>query len=375
MQLKSEGKETTITAKFVSACDGYKSTIRRLLNLEYQGEDMPLDMLIIDAPLEMKASKNNGYAAFTDTLSVILLPLENSWRIIADVAKAPEFHCNGDERPTEEMFQKIIDRTMKEPIKVGKALWTSKFLIHERLAKKYRVERIFLSGDAAHAHSPAGGQGMNTGMQDAVNLAWKIAFILKGHGSELLLDSYEIERRPVAKHIIKLSGKLLHMGTTRNKYLIAIRDFLLPKLSRIPFIQKKFAANLSERSICYDNSSIVAGKKHRSIKPGSPMPKITFNLKEHTDTELHNNVGKKFIFLDFTGDAEPLTKYYPDTVFYVGIQPTMTQIIKEFGMKHGGYVVIRPDQYIAYLGDKQDEIIPLFQKMFSSSSKLSLDEE
>ena len=365
VQLKSEGKKTTVTAKYLSACDGFKSTIRGLLNVEYQGVDMPLlNMLIIDAPLSMKGTKNNGYTAFTETLSVILLPLENSWRIIADVAKEPEFHCKGDQKPTEEMFQKILDRTMKDPIKIGKALWASKFLIHERIAKQFRVGRVFLLGDAAHAHSPAGAQGMNTGMQDAVNLAWKLAFVLKGQASDLLLNSYELERRPVAEKIIQFSGLLLHFGTTRNRFLIALRNILLPKISRISFVQKKFANNLSQRSICYDNSPIVAGKTHSNLKPGSPMPMMMFNFKEHVEGEFYNVIGKKFILLDFKGDAKILTESYPDRVSYVAIQPEMTQLIKEFGMEHGGYVIIRPDQYIAYMGEKHDEIIQLFQKMF-----------
>jgi hypothetical protein len=138
----------------------------------------------------------------------------------------------------------------------------------------------------------------------------------------------------------------------------------VPKFSKLSFIEKKFAANLSERAICYDKSLLVAGKKRANIKPGSPIPTATFNLKESTDKELYNNVGKKFIFLDGKGDAKKLVDNYPESVYYVPIPPTMSKIIKSYGMEQGGYAVLRPDQYISYLGDSKEEIEQLFKRIF-----------
>lgn len=356
IRMKTPEGEAMLRSKYISACDGYHSTVRDLSDIAYEGEDIPLNMLIMDAPLEWSSTKTHGYTAFTDTLSVILLPLENSWRIIADVANAPEFHCKSKEQPTEATFQRILDLTMNEKIKVKKALWASKFLIHERLARHYKKGRVFLTGDAAHAHSPAGGQGMNTGMQDAVNLAWKLAFVLKGHAKEALLNSYERERRPVAKEIIRFSGLLTRFGTLRNKYLIMIRDFFAARLSKLSFLQKRFGATVSELEVNYRGSDLSRGRKRAGLKPGDRMPKKTWDLKEHMDKHFLSAIGKKFILLDFHRQNERLFSDYSETVYHVKVPSQANEIAKIFGMENGGYALIRPDQYISYMGNNLNEI-------------------
>lgn len=354
--IKTPSGEEKIKTKYLSGCDGYRSTIRELLDIPYEGEDMPLNMLILDAPITGLEDKKHGYTGFTDTLSIILLPLENSWRIMADVAKEPKFHCKHDENPTEEMFQEILDRTLKDNIKVEKALWASKFLIHERLAKHYRSNRAFLSGDAAHAHSPAGAQGMNTGMQDAVNLAWKLAYVIKGISPPTLLESYETERRPVATQIIKFSGFLMRLGTVRNKALILIRDFLASIASKLSVLQKQFAANISEINVSYENSPIVGGKKQHHISPGDRIPTATFNLKNYVDIFSTDKLGKGFILLDFNDPNKKLDSRFDDLVISYHVPQKANEIIAAYGMEKGGYVLIRPDQFISYIGNDFDAL-------------------
>ena len=108
----NEDEKETIQTPWVIGCDGYKSTMRELLDIEYVGEDLLLDFLILDVPLEGDISRDTGYAAFNEKMSVLLLPLSKSWRIIAEVFKEPKYHCGKNEMPSEETFQEILDVIM-----------------------------------------------------------------------------------------------------------------------------------------------------------------------------------------------------------------------------------------------------------------------
>ena len=126
------------------------------------------------------------------------------------------------------------------PIKFDEPTWATGFWINERIVPHYRHKHIFLAGDAAHIHSPVGGQGMNTGIQDAYNLAWKLALVLKGASDESLLDSYNIERRPVAHNVLKASTMMTHIVASHNRFLKAIRNYFLSLLIKAINLEKNF---------------------------------------------------------------------------------------------------------------------------------------
>lgn len=357
--------EERLSTKYMIACDGYHSTIRTQLNIPYEGSDMPLDMLIMDAPIEgLPESKTNGYAAFTNSLSIILLPLANSWRVIADVAKEPRFHCHHGELPTQDMFQSILDQTCHIKVKIREPHWASKFLVHERIAKQYRVGRTFLLGDAAHAHSPAGAQGMNTGMQDAVNLAWKLAMVLKNQSSSTLLDTYEQERRPVAENIIQFSGLLIRLGTVRNTVLIKIRDMIAQVASKLPFIQKRFAATVSEINVHYRRSCIVQGVGSAKIQPGDRAPSLNANAVTAFHKHILQFVGKSYVLLDFFDNSQSFENPYPAHLKIIKVPQEEKHFIKSYGMIKGGYVLLRPDQYIGFIGQDANALKTYLKNIF-----------
>src|SRR5262249_12106774 len=137
--------------------------------------------------------------------------------------------------------------------------WSSYFRIHHRNVEQMRVGRIFLAGDAAHIHSPFGGQGMNTGLQDVWNLAWKLDLVLNGLGNEQLLDSYCSERLPVIKEVIETTDFLTKAMGTPNKFAQALRNHVIPIVSRLPPFRHAFVQRLSELAIAYPGSPIVEG--------------------------------------------------------------------------------------------------------------------
>jgi hypothetical protein len=151
--------------------------------------------------------------------------------------------------------------------------WSSYFRIHHRQVARLRVGRMFIAGDAAHIHSPFGGQGMNTGLQDVWNLAWKLDLVLRGHGSEELLESYSAERRPVIKHVLETTHLLTKAMGTPSKFAQAIRDTMIPMVSRLAPFQHAFVQRLSELGVAYRGSPIVEGAGERyfddSVRGGS----------------------------------------------------------------------------------------------------------
>jgi hypothetical protein len=153
-----------------------------------------------------------------------------------------------------------------------KPVWLSSFRINERKVTDYRAGRVFLAGDAAHVHSPAGGQGMNTGMQDACNLAWKLALVVRGLVSATLLDSYSAERSPVAEQVLKRTGRLTSTITATGAAVQFLRNHTASLVLGLAPVRKFAAESASEISIGYAHSPLNAPQKYRDPVPGKRAP-------------------------------------------------------------------------------------------------------
>ena len=144
------------------------------------------------------------------------------------------------------------DRAPRPPRpRVEEVVWSSRFRVSHKLAARFREGAVFLCGDAAHVHSPAGGQGMNTGIQDAANLAWKLALVLRKRAHVSLVDSYERERRPVARKVVSTTDRLTRLATLRSPVARRLRNAGLPLAGRIRRLPKMLATNLAELDIVY----------------------------------------------------------------------------------------------------------------------------
>jgi 2-polyprenyl-6-methoxyphenol hydroxylase-like FAD-dependent oxidoreductase len=152
------------------------------------------------------------------------------------------------EQPDISDVQHLLDRRgpKTEKARIEEIVWSSRFRIHHRVADHYRNGHVLLTGDAAHVHSPAGGQGMNTGIQDAIMLGHVLTKVLSGQAEEGLLDTYEQRRRPVGLHVVALTDRMTHVATLRNRWSRLVRNTLLRLLSRIPIVERWFAGELAE---------------------------------------------------------------------------------------------------------------------------------
>jgi hypothetical protein len=146
-------------------------------------------------------------------------------------------------------------------------IWLSAFRINERKVSDYRAGRAFVVGDAAHVHSPAGGQGMNTGMQDAFNLAWKLAMVCRGESAEALLDSFSVERSAVGAEVLKAAGRLTMVATMRNHTAQAARNLFGRLLLGLSPVRKAMVDTMTEVSVGYDHSPLNGPGIHRGDIP------------------------------------------------------------------------------------------------------------
>ena len=251
-----DGREEPIRARYLVGADGARSFVRQTLGIAFEGYTEPQtfllgDVLITGGDLDHRSI----YIWWHNGSTVALFPFEDAvWRIFAVRAEG-----EGDAPPTLEELQVQMDRHGPPGTRIHDPSWLSAFRTNERLAARYRVGRVFLAGDAAHIHTPAGGQGMNTGIQDAANLGWKLAAVLGGRGdAELLLESYEAERRPVAHDVIASAAMKLHAAFASNVMARVVRDIAVTVAGNLPVLQRKLQVELSETENVYREGPLVA---------------------------------------------------------------------------------------------------------------------
>lgn len=335
----------TIEANWVVACDGYHSKVREVMNIPFEGDDLKLDFMMIDAPVSWDLSLDSLYAFFSEDVSLALFPMQDSVRMIAEVSHAPQFQ---NVEPDENVFMDIAEQCVPGDFIISKLLWRSKFSIHERLARQYIDGHVILAGDAAHAHSPAGGQGMNTGLQDAINLAWKLALVVRGEAHENLLSSYEEERRPVAQQVLSISGYMTDVALSKNIVLSKLRNILMPLLTKLSTVQKKIIGFIGETAINYEKSSIVSGQCYHHLHPGGRSAWI------------NPTFGLKYILIDFKGDAQ---EAFTDNEWVQVIAASTLDLPDDLRRLDNVYCILRPDFYIGYLGDNLHDAQQYFQKI------------
>ncbi|MFG1350257.1 FAD-dependent monooxygenase [Xanthobacter autotrophicus] len=252
----SDGAESTERFTFLVACDGAHSVVRHGLGLDFKGDTMGLDWTQGDFHL-------SGYPFPPSQMSIfchedgpmLFFPMgPDRARIITSLGQTtgkPAVPLDQD------AFQKVLDVRGPGGITLTGTVWISAFHINERQVENYRSGRVFLAGDAAHIHSPAGGQGMNTGMQDAMNLAWKLALVSRGIATApALLDSYDAERRPVGAQVIEASGRMTRMATLANPILEHLRDVAVHLLLGLAPVQRAMIGLMAEVSIGYPHSPL-----------------------------------------------------------------------------------------------------------------------
>jgi 2-polyprenyl-6-methoxyphenol hydroxylase-like FAD-dependent oxidoreductase len=267
------GDREELRARWLVGCDGARSTVRHSASIPFRGGRYPQTFLLADLSADgLETGAVNTYLGAEGPL--FLFPLEHPapWRLITARPAANTGPVTLAE------LQQQADRATGGAVTVRDPVWTSAFRIQHRAAARYRSGRVLLAGDAAHVHSPAGAQGMNTGIQDAVNLGWKLALVCRGAAPDALLDSYDQERRPVGDYVLRFTDRAFSAVTSANPVLRAVRSQLVPRVLPVAlrFRQGRAAVFrvVSQLGIRYRRSPAVDASKRRGRgpRPGDRLP-------------------------------------------------------------------------------------------------------
>jgi 2-polyprenyl-6-methoxyphenol hydroxylase-like FAD-dependent oxidoreductase len=212
-RVEYKGEPSKVAASIVVGCDGAHSAVRHLLNIPFEGGEYADSFALGDVETNDTLPAAELQLCPSEFGPVAIFPMSPTRRRIVATIEQPE-----GEAPSLELVRRILAQRGPSGIEARGLHWSSYFRIHHRQVAHLRVGRIFVAGDAAHIHSPFGGQGMNTGLHDIWNLVWKLDLILRGHGNERLLDSYNTERLPVIRNVIEMTDRLTRIMATPNKF-------------------------------------------------------------------------------------------------------------------------------------------------------------
>ena len=248
----ADGIPHSLRAAYVVGTDGHHSTVRRSLGLDFPGRSvvrslMLADVRMTDPPAEQLTvdGREHGFC--------FVVPFGDGWYRV--IARDRRRELPDDAPVALGEIAAVARHVFGTDFGMHDARWMSRFHSDERQARRYRVGRVFLAGDAAHVHSPAGGMGMNTGLQDAANLGWKLAAAIRSGGgldTDRLLDSYQDERHPVGRMVLRMSGGLLRAALLRSALARAVRNAVLPALLAVPPVGRRVRMLQSGIGISYD---------------------------------------------------------------------------------------------------------------------------
>ena len=265
------GRHQVVTAGFVVGCDGAHSRVRHLLGAPFTGQPYPWDWVLADASLDWRGSPGEVHVFLRpEGLPMVCVPITPElWRI-----SLPSPGDRGGEAPTLEEVQHLVDERGPGGIGVCRPQTLTTFRCQIRSTPVYRQGRVLLAGDAVHIHSPAGGQGMNTGILDATNLAWKLALVVSRQAPDRLLDSYGAERAPVAAQVLRFTQGVVRFGTATGSLHRAVRNSALPAL-RVPAVQRRLAGRMSQTRVSYPDGPLTRPARFRGLPgPGVRMSDV-----------------------------------------------------------------------------------------------------
>jgi 2-polyprenyl-6-methoxyphenol hydroxylase-like FAD-dependent oxidoreductase len=318
----AQGTAASYRASYVVGADGVHSAVRQALGLPFPGRSAIKSLMLADVRLSSPPRESLSINAYDDGFAFIA-PFGDGWyRVIA----WNRLHQVGDAAPVElEEIREVTRRSLGSDCGMHDPRWLSRFHSDERQVPRYRVGRVFLAGDAAHCHSPAGGQGMNTGLQDAANLSWKLAAAVQGWGDERLLDSYHAERYRIGRQVLRSSSAILRLMMIKQWWGKAARNAIGQTLMRSRPVSAQVAIMISGIGIRYP---APRGADHRVGTRMPDIPLIGGRLYEALRGGRFVLIGADAARIDLPSQVDAA----------VPARPT------------GELLLVRPDGYLAWIG-------------------------
>lgn len=277
-----DGATERVHARYLVGCDGAHSSVRHGAGIPFEGAAYPQTFALADLEVDGDLEQDVAHAFLGTGGMLFFFPLGSpaTWRMLG--MRPPGDATEGEqERPEPSLddVQAIADGLTGGTLKLRDPAWLTYFRLHHRHAAHYRAGRVFLAGDAAHVHSPAGAQGMNTGIQEAWNLGWKLALVAKGTADQALLDTYEAERRPISRFVLRFTDRASSIATSRSRIPRLLRAQIAPRLAPMLLRSSKLRAHgfrtLSQLGIHYRHSPAVQEGRsapHQGPRAGDRLP-------------------------------------------------------------------------------------------------------
>jgi 2-polyprenyl-6-methoxyphenol hydroxylase-like FAD-dependent oxidoreductase len=363
------GRTALVRARYLVGCDGADSTVRRQAGVAFEGGDYRRSVLLADLDLDgdLAGQAAHVFLGPQGALMLVAVGEQAGWRLLA-VQDSPAVAASA---PAADDVRAVVELAGGGRVRAGKVAWTMQVPLQHRLAAAFRSGRAFLAGDAAHVHSPAGAQGMNSGIQDAVNLGWKLALVARGMASPALLDTYHAERRPVAHAVLALTHALFWLETADSPLLRRARVLLAPlavsMALRLAWLRTLGFRVIGQQWVRYPRGlAAVDGmpKLRRGPGAGHRLPDLLL-VQDQVPCRLHEALATPGFHLLLCGpphrwDLRWLAWFQERygslvAVHRLGTEPLPGQLcdpsgaaLARLGARNGAQYLVRPDGYVGY---------------------------
>jgi 2-polyprenyl-6-methoxyphenol hydroxylase-like FAD-dependent oxidoreductase len=345
----ADGQEQLCETQYLAGCDGARSTVRKTLGTDFPGGTYQQVFYVADVDAEGPAINGELHVDLdeADFLAVFPLAGEGRARLIGTVR---------DERAEDAehlTFEDVGRRAMDNlKVKVNRVNWFSTYHVHHRVAAHFRAGRAFLLGDAAHVHSPAGGQGMNTGIGDAINLAWKLAAVLNGSAPDSLLDSYEAERIEFARQLVATTDRAFNFVTAEGRIANLVRTrlapLLIPKMTALGPVRDYLFRTVSQITLNYRGMPLSAGSAGH-VHGGDRLPWVADG-----DSDNFASLAQPSWQIHVYGVASHrLIEWCAAHSMPLYVFP-WTPAHDSAGLTRDAFYLLRPDTYVALVDDTGD---------------------
>ena len=351
------GESQIVTAKYLVGCDGASSPVRHALGLTFEGSTFERLFYVADARVDWELPHDSVHVCLAREVFTAFFPMkgENRYRIVGTFPESK----NEEEGEVlyEEIEQQIKDEA-KLSLEISDVRWFSLYKVHSRRVNKFSEGRCFLAGDSAHIHSPAGAQGMNTGIGDAYNLAWKLALVIKGFAAESILDTYNEERLANAKRLLESTDQIFEFAAGSNWLLGFIRTTIFPTVAgyvtSVEAIRKRFFPLISQIGITYRDHTLSQHTDDESgdVKAGDRLPYFLLDGRNVFDRLKE----PKFHLLLFSNrEPDSFCEQFMHEFGHVAdchVIPMDTRVREIFDKENDFIVFLRPDNHIAFISSE-----------------------
>ncbi|MFJ9109793.1 FAD-dependent oxidoreductase [Streptomyces sp. NPDC102283] len=357
----AHGGRESVRAAWLAGCDGGHSAVRKKLAMPLLGEASDT-WLIADADIEVDLPRNSIHWVRSGGVTLMMVPMSTPgrWRLLDTVSR------DGRPAAVAARFSKELSRGLGRPVKVAEPVWVSVFTFQQRMIENMRSGRVLLAGDAAHVHSPASGQGMNTGIQEAFNLGWKLAMVIEGQADARLLDSYSQERVPVGRALLKSTKGATFLVQLKNALAGVALPVVFSVVRALPAlrvtIQRKVLGGVSGLRVAYPDTPLTGEDTAAGAGPGPGERAVSVRLAADASAlrTLVDQLRRPAWTLFTSGEPgeriSGLADGAGDWLETRVLRDADAPLAAALGLVGGGWSLVRPDGYVSARGTATDRM-------------------